>query len=301
MNDKYHLKLPLKTKVLNVFRRVFMSPSIENWLANKIEKTDSGFYKKLVPPDYLYKTNSWRKVERNGLKYKLDISHVVDHYLFFHVKDSTFQNFIDAYVKPGSFVLDIGANIGTTITRMAAKVGNDGRVIGFEPNLINFQRASNHIQLNELTNCKVENLGLGDKPGVLKLYKVNEHNPGMNRILLDKEEAGEYAYDEVQVITLDDYFDKNELPTVNAVKIDVEGFEYFVLKGSAKILAKDTPALFMEINYDFLKDNHMTPTDVFELLYGYGYNTIVNSATNKRITADEFVPGMHLDIICTKA
>ncbi len=60
---------------------------------------------------------------------------MVDHYLFFHVKDSTFQNFIDAYVKPGSFVLDIGANIGTTITRMAAKVGDGGSVIGFEPNL----------------------------------------------------------------------------------------------------------------------------------------------------------------------
>ncbi len=115
----------------------------------------------------------------------------------------------------------------------------------------------------------------------------------MNRILLDKEEAGEYAYDEVQVITLDDYFDTKQLPAVNAVKIDVEGFEYFVLKGGAKIFSKDTPALFMEINYDFLKDNHMAPADVFELLYGYGYNTIVNSATNKLITA-----GMSFCLVC---
>lgn len=297
--NKYHLRLSLKTKIFNVFRRGFQVPFMENWLVKKLEKNRDSIYAKLVPPDYLYKAGAIRKVERFGLKYTLDISNVVDHYLYYSVKDASFNKFIEIYVKPGYFVLDIGANIGTTVTRLATKVGSEGYVIGFEPSPSNYKRAVEHILINKLNNCRVENLGLGDKPGVLKLFKVNEHNPGMNRILTN-EEAGEYPYEEIQVITLDDYCLKKNISVINAIKIDVEGFEYFVLKGGRNAISKWNPAILMEINTNFLKEHNLFVSDIFDLLSDCGYQQFVKADTGETITPANFAKGVHMDIICTK-
>lgn len=296
---KYHLNLPLKTKILNVFRRGFQIPFMENWLVKKLEKNRDSIYAKLVPPDYLYKAGSIRKVERFGLKYTLDISHVVDHYLYYSVKDTSFNSFIDTCVKPGDFVLDIGANIGTTITRLASKIGAKGYAIGFEPSPSNYRRATGHIEMNELKNCHVENIGLGDKPGSFKLFRVNEHNPGMNRIL-KTEEVNEYPYDEIQIITLDDYCLQKGISQINAIKIDVEGFEYFALKGGQNALSKWKPAILMELNNGFLKEHNLSVSDVFNLLKECGYQHFVKAGTGEFVTPASFTQGVHMDIICTK-
>ncbi len=293
--DKYHLKLTLRTKILNVFRKGFQIPFIEKWLVKQLKKNRNSIYAKLVPPDYLYKAGSTRKVERFGLKYLLDISNVVDHYLYYHVKDVAFNNFIENYVKPKYFVLDIGANIGTTVTQLAAKVGSEGYVIGFEPSPSNYQRAKEHILINKLNNCQVENLGLGDKAGSLKLFKVNKNNPGMNRIIKNKE-IEIYPYDEVQVITLDDYCHSKNILTINAIKIDVEGFEYFVLKGGVKALSKWKPTILMEVDDDFLKDHDLLISEIFSLLEECGYRKFI---IGENITAASFTKGVHMDILCT--
>lgn len=296
--NKYHLKLSFKTKILNFFRRLIQISFIESWLVKRLETNSKGIYAKLVPPDYLYKAGSTREAERFGLKYKLDISNVVDHYLYYYVHDTSFNNFIENYVKHGDNVLDIGANIGTTVTRLAAKVGSDGYVIGFEPSPANYKRATGHIHLNKLENCKVENIGLGDKLGSLKLFRVNEHNPGMNRILKSEEVADMYPYDEVQIITLDDYCVKNNIKSLNAIKIDVEGFEYFVLKGGFETLSKWRPVIMMEVNHDFLKEQALTAQHVFDLLKKCGYTQFINADTEEQVDAGNFTDGVHMDIIC---
>lgn len=298
MADKYHLQLSLKTKLFNTGRRLFMLPVFENWLTRRLKKNSEGFYSKLVPPDYLYKKGSWRNAIRYGLTYKLDISNVVDHYLYFRIIDRPFNKFMDTYIHPGSFVLDIGTNIGTVITRMAAKVGKQGFVFGFEPSPYNFQRAIDHVKMNGLTNCHIENAGLGNQPGVLKLYRVNEHNPGMNRILEEKEGMGNYAFDEVKVITLDSYLADKNIPGIQAVKIDVEGFEYYVVKGAVATFSRWKPVIFMEVNYDFLQDNKLSVAQLFELLRSCGYATFIAADSGKEIGESYFGPGVHIDIIC---
>lgn len=295
---KYQLKKPLKTRVLNFFRKGFKIPFIEHWLVKKLEKNSDSIYAKLVPPNYLYAAGSIRKVERFGLKYRVDISNVVDHYLYYSVKDVSFNNFIENYIKPGYVVLDIGANIGTTITRLARKLGSKGYVIGFEPGRSNYQRAVEHIQMNELNNCSIENLGLGDKQGSFKLFSVNMKNPGMNRILTNGE-AEAYPYEEVQVITLDDYCRSKNISQVNAVKMDVEGFEYFVLKGGLKVISQHQPTILMELNNKFLNEHNLSVNDIFNLLSGCGYQRFIKADTGEAISPESFAKGIHTDIICT--
>src|SRR5205085_8017524 len=129
---KYQLQIPLKTKLLNIFRRIFLLPFAEKWLVKKLSAGKKSIYLKLIPPDYLYKNGTMRNTVRHNLNYQLDISHVVDHSIYYSIKDASFDNFLDSYVKKGDIIFDIGANIGTTLTRLAIKTGDRGYVIGFE-------------------------------------------------------------------------------------------------------------------------------------------------------------------------
>lgn len=294
--DFYNSRLSAKTKILNMFRRFFQIPVMESWLAKKLEHNGGGIYTKLVPPEYLYRIGSNRQVERFNLKYSLDISNVVDHYLYYSVKDVPFENFIANYVKKGDTVLDIGVNIGTTITRLARHVGENGFVYGFEPSPSNYTRAVGHVQVNGISNCQIENKGLGDRPGVFKLFKVNEHNPGMNRILNNGET--EYPYDEISIITLDDYCREKMINQVNAMKIDVEGFEYFVLKGGTEVLTKSKPVILMEVNVKLFSEHKISVQQIFNLLTECGYTKFLNADNNSRVQPEDFARKPHIDLIC---
>lgn len=71
--------IPLKTKFINTFRKVLRGPKVEHWIKSAF--SGSSFYRKIVPPEYLYKKGAWREFEEEGVHYRLDISNVVDHYV----------------------------------------------------------------------------------------------------------------------------------------------------------------------------------------------------------------------------
>lgn len=93
--NNYHLKQSGKTIFLNFFRSFFTIPFLENIIVKLSLNNSSTVIQKLIPPDYLYKTNSFRLVTREGINYKLDISHVVDHYLYFGIKDKSYETIIE--------------------------------------------------------------------------------------------------------------------------------------------------------------------------------------------------------------
>jgi hypothetical protein len=81
--NAFQIKQTPKTKLLNVFRRLLAFPACEQLLFNSLLRNPHSIARKLVPPDYLYKKGAHRKISRDGINYQLDISNVVDHYLYF--------------------------------------------------------------------------------------------------------------------------------------------------------------------------------------------------------------------------
>jgi len=65
-------------------------------------------------------------------------------------------------VKKGDTVVDIGAHIGYFTIILSDLVGNDGKVIAFEPNPITFSILKKNIETNSLSNVILENLAISD-------------------------------------------------------------------------------------------------------------------------------------------
>lgn len=69
------------------------------------------------------------------------------------------------YIRPGNLVVDVGANLGTTVLPASKAVGKDGTVFAFEPQPIIAQCLNTTLSLNDCFNVRVFSNALGDEQG----------------------------------------------------------------------------------------------------------------------------------------
>lgn len=292
----YYDHLPAKTRLLNALRDLFRWGPLERWLAARTQGCVPGAgWAKLIPPEYRYGSGSRRTVERHGIRWELDISDAVDHYLYFGLKEPGFERLL-ALVKPTDRAIDVGANIGMLALPLARKVGAS-RVVAFEPDPANRSRLVRHLALNGLDQVRVEHHGLGNEARTHRLYQVVGSNAGMNRIVLDEQGSDRFPFTEIQVARLDDLWPGLGLDRVDLLKIDVEGFEHEVLKGAEGTLRAYRPLLFIELDDDNLRDNGSSAADLLRWLAGRGYT--VSAALSGKPMAPEALAHCHLDVIAT--
>lgn len=136
---------------------------------------------------------------------------------------------------------DVGANIGSYTILASGVVG--AKSVAFEPVLSTYNFLQKNIEINNLHQiAKAYNVGVGNEKGILKFTKDSDTT---NHIVL--EDADNTSTINVDVITLDDFFLNNQVPAL--MKVDVEGFEKSVFKGSKKLLANtQLKALILELN-----------------------------------------------------
>ena len=176
--------------------------------------------------------------------------------------------------KEGDIVVDIGAHIGRYTITSSKQVGNTGKVVAIEADPENFQLLKRNIALNKLTNVMPLNYAVFSERTKIKLYEQSA-SAKYNSIMLTRA-AKTKNYVEVNADTLDSILNLNGVNRVNWIKIDVEGAEFEVLKGSTKTLSGENTYLLIEIHniedpshYDnivnFLKD------DNYEITFEQGY------------------------------
>lgn len=172
----------------------------------------------------------------NGLKFiaqKGDAGIVPN--IYFKLFDYEDSIFILDTLNSDSVFVDIGANVGH-FTLLAASC--NAEVYSFEPIPATFKKLEANIMLNKLS-INLNNLGIGEKTD----YLYFTQNLGvMNRVEFKENENTV----KVKTIRLDDFPFKKK-PTF--IKIDVEGFEWFVLKGAENVLAStELKYVLIEIN-----------------------------------------------------
>ena len=178
-----------------------------------------------------------RNLSFEGINMKLDISDAVEHFTYYSFDEPALQR-LYRFIKPGMTIIDIGANIGAITLNLAKRVGVKGKVYSFEPSPYNYRKALNNIRLNNFSNIKLINQGLGDKKSTACLYNVNLNNRGMQRLLGENSEISSYDNTEVEIDTLDRSMQLFEIPPPSLIKIDVEGYEFKVLQGALETLKK---------------------------------------------------------------
>jgi FkbM family methyltransferase len=162
-------------------------------------------------------------------------------------------SFFRSYVKPGDVVVDVGANIGDTSIVCAQAVGATGMVYAFEPHPRVYSWLVENVRLNGLSNVATSNIALGAADDAAAFS--NDRRDDMNRVIPSSVTAIQ-----VPLKTLDGAL--RDLPHVDLLKIDVEGFELFVLRGALGIL-KRTSAIYIEV-----ADRHFAE-------YGYGVSDVL--------------------------
>ena len=154
-------------------------------------------------------------------------------------------DFLRKVLDTGDVFLDVGANIGLMSLAASNWVGTAGQVHAFEPVPSSYQILEKNIALNGLTNIMVHKVALGSSKD---RRKIGEHPTDLGRSSFNKPPAGSREH-EVEVITLDEFTQNRDLPPINTVKIDVEGWELEVLKGARRLLSSsDAPILIVEYN-----------------------------------------------------
>ncbi|MFX0186848.1 MAG: FkbM family methyltransferase [Candidatus Hodarchaeota archaeon] len=132
------------------------------------------------------------------------------------------------YVSEGDTVLDIGASIGWYTCKISKLVGEKGNIISIEPDIINFNYLKRNIEINNINNVKMLNLGVwsskGRKNFVLEKYTSSFNN---NQKIEKKK-----APSTIEVDTIDNILMSLKLKKVNLIKMDVEGAEVEVIKGA---------------------------------------------------------------------
>ena len=169
-----------------------------------------------------------------------------------------------SYLKDGDTVIDIGANAGTSILWLHhQKPQKQLSFIAFEALPYNAEIISNHLSLNPSVKCKVVAKALGSEEGSIK-FSTAGIGDGSAHAITDTIENSNREIVEVEMTTLDKYYNNNEQP-VSAILIDVEGFGVEVLKGSLKTIEKYYPIIFIEIHDDKEKNG------VTSILENLGY------------------------------
>lgn len=152
--------------------------------------------------------------------------------------------FTERFLQPGMTVLDIGANHGL-YTLLAAKcIGAKGRVFAFEPSPRERKRLRTHLWLNRCTNARIVPCALGSRASEADLYVVHGSQMGCNS-LRPPQVNEPVAATRVRVRTLDDFLERENLPHVDFIKMDVEGGEWEVLKGAAKLFQSPRPPVLL--------------------------------------------------------
>lgn len=284
----------MKTRIFDFIRTLFKIQLFEKLLVKlTINETFGSPISKFPPNHYQYKSGTIRKVIRNGISYKLDISDIVDWFIYYGFKEKSRQRLL-SLMQAGQTIFDIGTNVGNVTLEAAKAVGSSGKIHSFEPDAVNFERLQSNLKLNNFSNISANKLGLGDKPGQFTIANVSPGNKGMNRII--KEESADFKSSQIQVTTIDKYVEEKNINTIDLIKIDVEGFEYNVLKGGTRSIEKFHPTFFIELDDNNLKAQGISAQELIDLLASWGYG-ITHAETEEKIDSNFKFENCHFDII----
>jgi FkbM family methyltransferase len=125
-------------------------------------------------------------------------------------------------------VFDVGANLGQFALMAGRVIGSKAVIYSFEPSKATFDK----LRSNE--NIRAFNIGLGEREEVLKLFSPEPTSSVASLYPHNKTDR----WEQVQIITLDAFCTNENIHSIDYLKLDIEGHEFFVLKGATKLLSE---------------------------------------------------------------
>ena len=180
------------------------------------------------------------------------------------------------YLTPNIHFLDIGANLGY-YSLLVANQCPEAKIYSFEPDVKNFHLFKSSIIYNKFEEIiQAYPLAIGDENQTIIISNLgNQGNSGARFTAKTKQDLiphihGENPeFQEISAVSLDTF-----LPniTVDVLKIDIEGYEPFAIRGMMQLLKKNRPIIFAEFAPHNLKILGKTePKDFLQLFTALDY------------------------------
>ncbi len=176
-------------------------------------------------------------------------------------------------VKRGQVVYDIGANIGVYTILAARQAGPNGKVYAFEPHAANFTRLIENVIRNNLQDVVIPCSVALDAETGFSHFNYDSANAGTSNSQFSAasgaampahgSEIAELKY----ATTIDRLMEFGRIASPHHIKIDVDGNEYRILQGMARLLSAPTAPLTIQVElnephsksiHDFLQAHNYT-------------------------------------------
>jgi FkbM family methyltransferase len=137
-------------------------------------------------------------------------------------------------LRPGMCFLDIGANVGQYTLLAADLVGSKGSVIAFEADPSIAEILRENVMINDLSQVTIEDVALAEEDGSATFHIAAARYAGSGSLAAGRHASGRTVT--VPTRRLDRLLTERHVDRVDLIKIDVEGAELDVLRGSSATL-----------------------------------------------------------------
>jgi len=176
---------------------------------------------------------------------------------------------IKNHIEKSEVILDIGAHIGCH-SLVYASINKDAKIYSFELQEQIYKLLKQNIEDNNLSNIKVFNCAIGDSIKMVNVADKIIDGPNRNQLYTyDNEKA--YNFGGVSIGNGSEHklmitIDSLNLSGCDFIKIDVEGFEYFVVLGAINTIMKYKPVIFYEKNFKTITNYMSNVNDLTNII-----------------------------------
>lgn len=187
--------------------------------------------------------------------------------------------FLRRIIRPGAWCLDIGANLGYYSTFLSQLAGPKGKVFAVEPIPLFQDIWRQNVKQSGVDNLVLYPYALGSENGTIRMGTPERDGllrHGMTKVMASAEETYGRTY-EVPMRIPDELF--ADLPKLDFIKCDVEGFESQVFASLQGTIRRFKPLIQTELNG---VENRLQVTRLLHSL-GYGAFVLTNGETLRKI------------------
>lgn len=194
---------------------------------------------------------------------------------------------LESFIKTkAGCIIDIGVNVGLYLVKLKA-ISDKIDYYGIDSNPSCIFYTKELIRLNHFKQAKLFTIALSDCNEILDFY-TNTHDDRMGSLIKQHHTYKEEFSFSTMTMRGDALVDMLKIKAISAIKIDVEGAEFRVLKGIEETIRQHKPYIYIEILFTKTQDDIDNAMAICHFIQDMGYSILgVNLVSHKTETIQD--------------
>lgn len=256
-----------------LMKRVVLTPlagPARRWaLSGKATTSKLVVLRRIVLPGFAAAGRPFERVLADGLVFHANSQDFLPAVvLAFGTWEPVLTSFLHRRLAAGRVFVDVGANLGWFTINAARWLGESGSVVAIEAAPDLFEELTRQVAVNRLDNVRTINEAVGEGPGWVSIQAGPREHTGLTRVVAESG-PGEGR---LRAQSLPDMLTADEIVRCRAIKIDVEGAEYEVVKGMRPMLDSlpQDVEFIVEVG-PARASSHLEVRELFEVFADHGF------------------------------